>query len=322
MKRNNNSLAADSAYLIGPGKIKIHNGRLAYTTGTGSPTRLDPESLKSVVCYGNVGVTDEALRVLFYHKVNVSWLSSRGNRFRGRLAGVVDGTSALRRLQCAAMADAGRKLQLARDVVCGKVRSQIQAARHFQRHGSLEAKHLIHDLSAQLTAAERTDSIDVLRGIEGTTTKNWFSVWASRLKHGWKFPGRVRRPPTDPVNALLSLSSTFLLNKAIARIQAAGLDESLGALHEFRHGRPSLACDLIEPLRAPTVERWVLKVCNRRVVKPADFESDPAKGVRLTREAFPNVLTHWEEDWLETRAQRLLEREVNEYVATLRAKAQ
>ena len=77
------------------------------------------------------------------------------------------------------------------------------------------------------------------------------------LRPPWRFVQRVRRPPTDPVNALLSLGYTWVLTRTVARCEAAGLEVNLGGLHDYRPGRPSLACDLMEPLRVPAVDRWV-----------------------------------------------------------------
>ena len=123
----------------------------------------------------------------------------------------------------------------------------LVSARHFQRHGQADAAGFLersHDLRAKADAA---GDVDILRGLEGTASAAWFSLFAERLPAPWQFPGRRRRPPPDPVNALLSLGYTFLLQRAIACAEAVGLEIYLGGLHSYRAGRPSLGCDLMEP---------------------------------------------------------------------------
>jgi CRISPR-associated protein Cas1 len=172
-----------------------------------------------------------------------------------------------------------------------------------------------------LAAVKLTLDLDVLRGLEGDSTKHWFGLFAQLLKAPWQFPGRVRRPPTDPVNSLLSLGYTWLTNKTIARTEAAGLEIHVGALHEYRPGRPSLACDLVEPLRAPVVDRWVLSRLNQGHIRSSDFDEDVTHGVRLKRSRFMAVLTRWEQDWLARDTARLLDRHINTFIRRLREAA-
>ena len=117
-----------------------------------------------------------------------------------------------------------------------------------------------------LRAVPRRDFAGQPAGHRGQRQLRWFELLGRLLNPPWQFSRRVRRPPTDPVNALLSLAYTWLTNRATARIQAHGLEVALGALHEYHPGRPSLACDLIEPLRVPIVDRWLVKTCNRNEV--------------------------------------------------------
>src|SRR4051794_19751513 len=96
---------------------------------------------------------------------------------------------------------------------------------------------------------------DQVRGFEGAASAAWFAFLGGLFEPPWSFRARARRPPTDPVNALLSLGYTWLLNRMNARAEAAGYEIYLGGLHEYRAGRPSLGCDLIESLRIPAVDR-------------------------------------------------------------------
>ncbi len=321
MAKTPTSLATPTAHLIGPGKLKVLNGRLAYSKGQGRPTRLDPTKLQTIVCYGNVGVTDDAMTMLFRNEIEVSWLSANGSRCRGRLARSSDRATALRVIQHRVLLDPAARLRLAGGIVVAKINSQSTAARHFQRHGDGQATAFRRQARQSCRAARAATDLDRLRGVEGFSSKALLALWGRRLAKPWSFPGRVRRPPTDPVNALLSLGYTWLINKVVARIQATGLEANLGALHELRPGRPSLACDLIEPLRVPIVDRWVLKRCNRGPLSPGDFEAVPDRGVRLKRHCFTDILSTWETDWLSLGHHRLLEGQVDDFVTNLRREA-
>lgn len=262
MRRVTN-VATPVAHLVGPGKLKVVNGKLAYSTGDDSPLRLDPETLQTVLCYGPVGVTDEALQMLWRHDVEVSFLTAGGTVCRGRMVRSDSTTTTLRILQHRVLARDDCQRELARWLVASKIESQALAARHYQRQGATVARTVLHQLNDALTACRAAASLDQLRGVEGAASAAWFGLLGGLLQPPWEFTVRSRRPPRDPVNALLSLGYTWLLTRTRTRLEAAGLEVNLGALHEYRPGRPSLACDLIEPLRVPAVDRWVLALLNR-----------------------------------------------------------
>jgi len=314
------SIATPTAYVVGPGKLSVVNGRLSFATGAGTPLRLDPEKLETVLCYGDVGASDEALKVLFQHDIHVAWLSANGYRCRGRLVGFGDNGTTLRMMQHQALSDPAVCLNLARRAVSGKIDSQLQGARHHQRHGVREAARAIQRLQDRLRQCHGCTDLDVLRGVEGAATAAWFELLGKVLVAPWRFEQRTRRPPTDPVNALLSLGYTLLLNRIIARCQAAGLEVNLGALHEYRPGRPSLACDLIEPHRVGVVDRWVVELCNQMRVKPDDFMTQDG-GVRLQPERFGAFIGWWEERWVAQQFDRLVEETVEEFMKGIRGAA-
>lgn len=123
-------------------------------------------------------------------------------------------------------------------------------------------------------------------GLERSAARLWFAALAGALPAGWILPGRVRRPPTDPVNSLLSLGYTLLTRRAETACGAWGLDPAVGFLHAYRAGRPALACDLVEPFRVPAVDRLVVSALHGGRLSTADFTDTADDGVRLTEEAF------------------------------------
>lgn len=316
MKRPN-SLATAIAHLVGPGKIKVINSRLAYSGKDIAPLRLDPSKLREIYCYGPIGVTDDAMVVLFQNDVEVAWLSTTGQKFRGRLVRSDPTKTNLRLLQYQAFASPEWRLTWAKQLVLAKLASYVQVARHYQRHGVSEATDSRTALNNLNESTANSMSVDELRGFEGAASAFWFRLLPALLQSPWSFSGRNRRPPRDPVNALLSLGYTFLQTRVTARAEAAGLEIGLGGLHALRPGRPSLVCDLMEPLRVPVVDRWVLRLCNLQILKPEDFVSENG-GVRLQREAFAKTLQDWEQSWLDSEHDQLLQSWIESLIQQVR----
>lgn len=311
-------VATPIAHLAGPGKLKVVDGQLAYSTGKESPFRLEAKSLRRVCCYGPVGLTDEAIVLLFEHDIEVSFLSESGGSIRGRM--VHEQSSAtpdrLRLFRLQDRMDA--RVAISAGLISAKIASQAQAARHYQRHGVSSAAQTLVRLREASERLESATTTGAIRGHEGTASSAWFALFSQLLRPPFSFPGRVRRPPTDPVNALLSLGYTLAMARAGARGSAEGLDIQLGALHDYRPGRPSLACDLVEPLRVPAVDRWVVELCNGGRVRPEDFVTDAKTGTRLKPEAFPVILEDWETHWQRCDGHGILDRTVMDFVRSLR----
>jgi CRISPR-associated protein Cas1 len=315
MRRVTN-VATPIAHLVGPGTLAMKNGNLVFIArreGSEGPLRLSPETLRVVYCYGSVGVTEEALAILCRQDIQVAFLTAGGSRCKGRLVHADSSRTGLRRLQHATFAVPGRARDWAEAIVTAKIDSQIAAARHYRRHGAQGAAAVIASLEEMRSRCTGTE-IESLRGLEGATAAAWFGLLGQLLNEPWQFRQRVRRPPTDPVNALLSLGYTWVLNRTVARCEALGLEVNLGALHDWRPGRPSLACDLMEPLRVPAVDRWVIALCNQGMVAATDFV-DEAGGIRLHPDSFGRILYNWEKHWVRTE----LEAELDRLLASLEA---
>ncbi len=295
--RRTTSVAAGVAHLVGPGSLKVINGHLAFSQTGQSPIRLDPTALTSVTCYGEVSVSGPAMDLLFRHGVPTAWLTPGGTRCRGRLARTDPTTTLTRVRQHRVFARPEARLEWGKAVVVGKVDAMVVAARHFQRHGTATAGPLMARLADFAGRVPAVESHDRLLGVEGAASAAWFEFFATLLQPPWTFPGRTRRPPTDPVNALLSLGYTWLLTRATARAEARGYEIYLGGLHEYRAGRPSLSCDLIEPLRVPAVDRWVVAVCNQRELMPDRFREEEGGGFKLQPGSFGRTLHSWETYW-------------------------
>lgn len=311
------TLVAPVAHLRGPGKLRFRDGAFLYEPVGGDPARLPPMSLERVVCHGPVEATSPAMDECARRGISLAWLSLGGGRFRMRLEPSQSPTVKIRLRQLAAARDEAWNISRARSLVLRKVESIAEALRHGQRHDAPHAGEALASLAPLLEKTAAGDSVASLRGFEGAATAIWYDYFRTRIPSPWVFPGRVRRPPTDPVNALLGLGSALLRHRAEALSAAAGLETALGSLHAFRPGRPSLACDLMEPFRLQLVDRWVLRLLRQNLLRPGDFQAGETGGVTVAEGAFSHVVARWETDAAESCLAEGLEALVAETIESL-----
>ena len=129
------------------------------------------------------------------------------------------------------------------------------------------------------------------------------------------FDGRSIRFYQAP-NAAVVLHEK-LLGQFTDSCEAAGLEIYLGVLHEYRPGRPSLACDIMEPLRIPAVDRWVISLCNQNRIAVGDFQAQDG-GIRLQSAAFGRILRDWEEHWINGGQEQVLDQWIEQFIGQLR----
>jgi CRISPR-associated protein Cas1 len=186
-----------------------------------------------------------------------------------------------------------------------------------KEYGVEELKISAARIRPLVVAAEAAGGLETLRGFEGAVARLYYSVFPHLVRNpDFSFNGRSRRPPLDPVNALLSFAYTLVTNEVLSAVKSVGLDPYLGALHEEAYGRPSLACDLAEEYRCFIADRLVLGLINRRMVTPDDFvfrESPPAEFTdeeemsrRRPVEMKPAVLRAFVASYEETMRRRIL----------------
>jgi CRISPR-associated protein Cas1 len=224
-------------------------------------------------------------------------------RFCARVEGAVNGTVLLRRAQHKALAKEGWPENLARQIVAGKIQNSrnglLRAARDA---GAATDRATLAEAAAALATVllrlkEATD-LNTIRGLEGEAASLYFGVFNTMLRpadEAFVFHGRTRRPPRDPTNAVLSFLYVLLTGECAAALEAAGLDPQVGYLHSLRPGRPALALDLLEELRAPFADRLALALINRRQLQAKHFEEIPGGGIYLTEEGRRLLLTAYQE---------------------------
>jgi CRISPR-associated protein Cas1 len=263
--------------------------------------RVPLHHIGSVVLFGATFASVAALAELADRGIQVSFLSE-GGRFLGRVEGRWQGGSLVRKAQFEAASSPEVSLRIARGVVLGKLSNQrqmlLRSARDAEDEQAERLRVASEGMARALNAARRAEDIAVLRGCEGQGAAAYFAALPSMLRHvrpGLDFERRQRRPPRDPVNALLSFLYAVLLNDVCSALLAVGLDPAVGFLHQSRPGRPSLGLDLMEEFRAPFADRAVLALLNREQVSDGDFERDGSGALRMKEQARRTVLVHWQD---------------------------
>lgn len=272
------------------------------TTASGATRRetlaqLQPHRVEAIGLVGRSHITAEATRLCLERGIAVSWFA-RGGRLEGRLVPPLSRTAQLRLEQYALMREPHAVADLCSTFISAKLRNgaAVVSALRSNRPKHPRLGETIRYLRDAASRAVRTAERDVLLGIEGDAAKTYFSAFSECFTAEIRFSSRARRPPPDPANALLSFSYVLLANRVASLLEARGLDPYAGFLHTVRSGRPSLALDVIEELRHPLVDRFVLRVCNRRQLRPEHFEPDPRRfgGVKLSQEGLRRFFAAWE----------------------------
>ena len=226
-----------------------------------------------VLVFGAISLTPAAIAALLQRGIDTVFLTAHG-RYRGRLVGKPGRNIELRVAQFERVRDPAVAVPLARSLVGGKVANQryilLRAQREQKREDLAEA---IGSLRRLLEAIEGAGSVEVVRGLEGQGAAVYFGAFGKCIRNPeFSFTKRTRRPPRDPVNAMLSFGYTLLGTVMESSVLRAGLDPMLGVFHTPEYGRPSLMLDLIEEFRPVVVDALTLRVVNRREVAAEDFE--------------------------------------------------
>lgn len=231
--------------------------------------------LQRVILQGDIALHTGVLLALAKAGVEVICLGGRDSSLVVHCLGPRLGDARRRLAQYALAQHEERREALARAVLRAKLRAQVHALNMWLRDGVGEPGMLHRALSSwpSLVEAVATATQEEMLGLEGRAAALYFPAFFSTLPKAFQVPTRVKRPPTDPTNALLSLTYTLLHHEAIQVAHGQGLDPYIGALHRPSYGRESLACDLIEPLRSQA-DDWIRRLLHDAVLRPEHFYSD------------------------------------------------
>lgn len=264
--------------------------------------RYPLHTLSGIVSFSYAGASPALMGACAKRGIGLSFCTPRG-RFLARITGETSGNVLLRRIQYRMADDPQQSCRIARTMIFGKVQnSRWSILRTKRDHGlrvdvaGLEAAAA--QLKGVLPEILETEELEALRGLEGAAATVYFGVMPQMIlgdQSVFSFTGRNRRPPLDPVNALLSFAYALLAQDCASALESVGLDAYVGFLHRDRPGRTSLALDLMEELRPCMADRFVLTMINNRVFGEKDFLLQESSAVRLQDDARRTFLKYWQE---------------------------
>ena len=269
--------------------------------------RYPLHTLSGIIPFSYPGASPALMGACAQRDISLAFCTPRG-RFLARVTGENSGNVLLRRAQYRAADDPGPCCRIARSMIFGKVYNARWSIERTRRdHGLRVDGEALAAVSVQLKdllpqIADEA-SLDSLRGLEGAAATAYFGVFDQLIlgeKPLFAFGTRNRRPPLDPVNALLSFAYSLLTNDCASALESVGLDAYVGFLHRDRPGRTSLALDLMEELRPCLADRFVLTLINNRVVGRSDFDFRENGAVFLNDAGRRTFLQRWQERKRET----------------------
>lgn len=269
--------------------------------------RIPLHNLEGIVSFGYRGASPALMGACAERNISLSFLTQHG-RFLARVSGPVNGNVLLRTRQYQLAAEPQSSLPIAKMFLIGKIyngRWSLERAKrdHAMRLNTNKLTVSINQMKTALNMISDTCSKEQLLGIEGNAAKAYFDSFNELILKNesvFHFDGRTRRPPLDPVNAMLSFIYTLLGNEICSALESVGLDPAVGFLHTLRPGRSSLALDLLEELRAPLADRFVLSQINLGKIGKNDFSQKENGAIYLNDDARKTFLSAWQKRKQET----------------------
>ena len=263
--------------------------------------RIPLHNLEGIVSFGYRGTSPALMGACAERNISLCYLTPQG-KFLARVSGRIKGNVVLRQQQYDSSRDEAISLEIAKNCIIGKVYNARWVLERAIRDHSLQidaekVKAASNFLKDSLTLIQNSQSKDQLRGYEGEAASIYFGVFDQLIlqqKKDFIFTGRNRRPPLDPVNAMLSFVYTLLTNMVTSALESVGLDPYVGYLHVDRPGRASLSLDLVEELRAVMADRFVLKKKKKKMVTGKNFSRQENGAILMDDEFRKRVLMEWQ----------------------------
>ena len=258
-------------------------------------------NIERIMTFGYMGVSPALMGQCVERGIELVFMTPYG-KFLARVEGNINGNVLLRREQFRIADDKNKSLEIARNMIMGKIYNSRQVILRVLRDHELRVNQEMfrkkaNFLQEALQKCKYVRDIDSLRGIEGECASIYFSVFDDMIlqqKKEFYFSVRSKRPPLDNVNALLSFSYSLCTSMCTSALEAVGLDPYVGFMHTDRPGRRSLALDLVEEFRAWFCDRFVLMLINKKVVNADNFEKRENGAVMLNEKGRKEILQAWQ----------------------------
>lgn len=291
----------ETMYILTPDSYLYHrNDNICVSIGGNEKASVPASQVDSIVFFGKNTFSTALLAFCGERNITITFLDEIG-RFCGRVCGAVSGNVLLRKRQYDSLNNAEFVSQTVRHILIGKLRnSKMVLQRHARSSDRSEVAASLYEAEEKLSALAgqlaECNEVDSMRGIEGAAATIYFAQFDRMLSGNGnlKFDVRSKRPPRNEVNATLSFVYSLLTHDCVSALETVGLDPAAGYLHTLRPGRASLALDLIEELRAPLCDRFVISLINKGQLSEKDFKRD-ADAVYLNDKGRRTVVSAWRE---------------------------
>jgi CRISPR-associated protein Cas1 len=263
-------------------QIGLEEGRIEVREKGEVLQSFPDEQVDTINVFGGVNLTTPFFKECNKKEITVNYFTIHGN-YEGSFLPEKNTIARVRRKQY------GLSEEKERDIVHEMTRSKARNMKTIlMRKGVKETEKIGKVLD---TLKNEEPDKDTLRAREGEASDYYFQKIDETLRKGWTFEKRTRRPPEDHINSLLSLTYTFLKNEVLSGLRQYNLDPFLGVMHVDRHGRPSLALDLMEEFRPLFADTFTMRLINRQTLLHDDFRKDN----RLKDEKFSTFMEKWED---------------------------
>ena len=290
---------ANTLYVQTPGAYLGKSGETVRVKVEGQVKLTVPlHHLEGIVCFGRVNLSTALMAEAADRDLTISFFTEHG-RFQSRVVSAISGNVLLRREQYRRADQPEACLRIARSIVAAKIQNSrtnlLRGGRESDVPDEAEGlKRTANQLANSLETLSRSATMDSARGCEGDAARAYFGSFNHLIRQqreAFSMNGRSRRPPLDPLNAMLSFVYSVLTHEMAGAVESVGLDPAVGFLHVDRPGRLSLALDLLEEFRALVADRLVLSLINLKQVRPDGFEVQPTGAVLMNAATRKTVLT-------------------------------
>ena len=269
--------------------------------------RVPLHNLESIVCMSYIGASPALMGKCAKNNIGLSFVKPTG-QFMARISGPSYGNILLRKQQYKISDDKASAMNYAKNFIYGKLYNSRSVVKRAVRDYAMrldcdKLSRVCEHITEQIENVKNASSIDEIRGYEGETAKEYFSIFDDLIlqqKQEFVFEGRTRRPPLDAVNAMLSFCYTLLESMCCSALEIVGLDPYAGFMHTDRPGRHSLALDLMEELRTPLADRFVLTLINKKVINGKGFVRKEDGAIIMGSETRNKFLSAWQSKKQET----------------------
>ncbi|MDD5456743.1 MAG: CRISPR-associated endonuclease Cas1 [Candidatus Margulisbacteria bacterium] len=251
--------------------LGIEGDCFKVTSADGLKTTIPMLKVDAVVAFGDTQITTQAIAELLERDIPTTFLSNHG-KYYGRLVSTETRNIELRIEQYKKFGDTAFRILVSRGFVQGKILNGVYLLKNLNRYRKIEGvQKNIEDMLCSVKKLDQVQSLDSLRGYEGSASAAYFKALPFMLNESFGFSERNRRPPRDPINSMLSFSYTLLMYSVYSAVSVVGLDPGIGFFHEYTNNRPALPLDLMEEFRAILADQVVIDLINHDMVSNDDF---------------------------------------------------